>query len=265
MTARATLSSITLMVAATAIAACGTTAPTPSAGFAAEERPKSERRVVRAPIVDDDPVLEASVAPRKKAAAPRSKKPVTADAASVSETTVSEATVPAAEPPKPVPEPKKHAESDPAPAVKKDETAALPVGGAGGGTSSGGPGGGQTIGADAPSAPPPADAATTASPPTPSDTLGTAIETPPTVSVEATSPEGGTAPARPGFPWTFSELRDTVNQPVAGFPLWMFIVGGLTLLVGLLLATRRRRKPVREEPVVREERRYDDDGEPQPA
>lgn len=259
MTARATLSSITLMVAATAIAACGTTDPTPSAGFTAEERTKSERRVVRAPIVDDDPVLEASVAPRKKAAAPRAKKPVAADAASVSE-----ATVPAAEPPKPVPEPKV-AEPDPATPVKKDEPAALPVGGASGGASSGGPGGGQTVVADAPSAPPPADAATTANPPTPTDTLGTAIETPPTVSVEATSPEGGAAPARPGFPWTFSELRDTVNQPVAGFPLWMFIVGGITLLAGLLLATRRRRKPVREEPVVREERRYDDDGEPQPA
>ena len=259
MTARATLSSITLMVAATAIAACGTTDPTPSAGFAAEERPKNERRIVRAPLVEDDAVLEASVAPRKKSTAPRAKKPVTADAASVSEAV--EVPQPA---PTPAPEPKV-VEPDPAP--KKDETAALPVGGAtGGGTSSGGPGGGQPVVADAPPATGanPGDVAT-ASPPTPTDTLGTAIETPPTVSVEATSPEGGTAPARPGFPWTFSELRDIVNQPVAGFPLWMFIVGGITLLFGLLLATRRRRKPVREEPVVREERRYDDDGEPQPA
>jgi hypothetical protein len=123
--------------------------------------------------------------------------------------------------------------------------------------------------------PAPADTAPGATPvPTPSDTLS-AVEAPPTVTAEATTPASEPAPGTQGLPLTLDGLRDMMLTPVAGFPLWMLIVAGILLAAGLVFGTGRRAKPKREEPTYAErtyeeasyeEPRYGEpDAEPKPA
>lgn len=266
MTARAPLSSICLVIAATAIAGCGTT-PAPSASFASTDSPRSERRVVRSPIVADDHGYELAAPSRAKPVA-RAKKttPVARETASV---------VDRPDPVKPVEPEVKAPEPEPTPPPKKEEPPVAPVSTTDSSGGSSGPGGGKTVVADA--APPPTSTTppvadtpispdTGAATPTPSDTLGAAIETPPTVSVEATSPQADGSGAKPfALPTTVAELRDIMNRPVAGFPLWAIAAAAVGLLLVLVLALRGRRKPRRQEPIIHEERRFDDGEEPQPA
>jgi hypothetical protein len=77
------------------------------------------------------------------------------------------------------------------------------------------------------------------------------------------------------LPLTIADLREMMNAPVAGFPLWMLVLAGILLAAGLVFGTGGRPKRERAEPAYEErayeepayeEPRYGDaDGEPKPA
>lgn len=249
MSGRVSSSAIVPIILAAALAACGTTTET------ASETPA--KQVVRSPIVADDATAPAAKAKRAKRRAKHA------------------TMAPIADPPERV--------------ARADDP--VPAGGAST-SSGGGPSGGTPVIAESGTTQPlsatpaetaPSDSAATATAeapgeaapaptpmmPAPSDTLGTEIEPAPTVTAEATTPSGDST-VTPGLPLTLGELRDMMNAPVAGFPLWLMVLAGIVLAAALVFGTggrpkREREEPTYDEPSYEEPRYSERDGEPEPA
>lgn len=237
---------IALIVAAGLLTACGTTktSTTTDVSGAAPQ----ERVVVRGAIVPDDPEIAAApVAARVKKTASvggvRPSRPVLADG-SASGGTSTTTTTPATPPP---------ASSDSTGAGAPLVAPGSSGGSGGSGTpTSGTPGGSGTETGATPGA---GDVTTEALAP---------IE-PATVSAEPAA-----APPRPtsSFSLFGFDVREMMNTSIAGFPLWMIVLVAILLAAALVFGTggrKRSREEYREEPPARDDRRYEDDGEPQPA